>query len=202
MRPTAERIVAAIAVLVTATVVSACGGTSSTDQHAGHTGTNPAQGAQPVKHNADDVDFARNMIPHHQQAVDMSAMVPSRSTNPKVIVMAKHISMDQQAEIQMLQGLLAQWGEPEMSDNAGHGGMAIDGMVDEATMSRLGSLSGSEFDKLWLTSMIAHHRGAITMAQVEIAHGQNPDAVKKAKLIVDAQEIEIAQMNHLLSVPE
>ena len=124
MRAVTIRIASALAALATATVVSSC----SHPVHDVH------------EHNAADVAFAQNMIPHHQQAVDMSAMAPTHTANPDVIVIAKHISLDQQAEIEVLQELLAQWGEPAASEHTGHGGrdgMAIDGMVDTATITRL-----------------------------------------------------------------
>jgi uncharacterized protein (DUF305 family) len=177
------------------TVLSACSGSSSTSPHADHTAT----------HNEHDVTFARNMIPHHQQAIELSAMVPTNTTNHDVIIMAQHISEDQRAEIGVLEELLAQWGEelpPEHGAHDRHAAMGIEGMVDAATMNQLQSLRGTAFDELWLRSMIHHHQGAITMAQAEMARGQNPDAVKKAKIIVDSQQLEIAQMNHLLTVPE
>ena len=197
-------ITAVLAALAIAVVLGSCS-RSSTDVHAGHTGARATPDAQSAIHNADDVAFARNMIPHHQQAVDMSAMVPGNTHNRDVIVLAKHISLDQQAEIDTLQGLLAQWGEPvapEHGGQVGHGGMAMEGMVDEAILNQLPSLTGADFDRLWLRSMIGHHQGAVTMARTEIARGLNPDAVKLARIIVDAQQWEIATMNHLLAVPE
>ncbi len=87
MRAVTIRIASALAALATATVVSSC----SHPVHDVH------------EHNAADVAFAQNMIPHHQQAVDMSAMAPTHTANPDVIVIAKHISLDQQAEIEVLQ---------------------------------------------------------------------------------------------------
>jgi uncharacterized protein (DUF305 family) len=55
---------------------------------------------------------------------------------------------------------------------------------------------------LWLRSMVKHHQGAVTMARHELAHGQNPDAVKMAKIMVDWQQLEIGRMNTLSGVPE
>jgi uncharacterized protein (DUF305 family) len=181
------RVTAALAVLA-ATVVTACGESASS----------------PGRHNAADVSFAQNMIPHHQQAVDLSAMVPSHTTNRKLIVLAEEISSDQRAEIDMLQDLLAEWGQPLAPDHGSHhehGGMGVDGMVDAATMTELQSLTDADFDVLWLRSMIRHHRGAIAMAQPEIAQGENPRAVRMAKIIVEWQQYEIARMTSLLSVP-
>jgi uncharacterized protein (DUF305 family) len=201
MRAVTIRVTAGLAALATAAVVSSCGGSSSSDDHGTHSGHD----AHSIEHNEADVAFAQNMIPHHQQAVDMSAMVPSHTANPDLIVIANHIGPDQQSEIDVLKELLAQWGEPTAPDHSGHdghGAMGIDGMVDGATMSRLESLTGSEFDTLWLRSMIRHHQGAVAMARPEIVHGLNPDAVKMANIIVDWQQLEIAQMNKLVSVPE
>ena len=79
------------------------------------------------------------------------------------------------------------------------GSMPMEGMVDAATMAKLPSLTGTDFDTLWITSMISHHQGAVTMAQDEIAHGQNPDAIKSADIIVASQEREISYMRDLLA---
>ena len=76
--------------------------------------------------------------------------------------------------------------------------MAMEGMVDAATMAKLGSLNGAEFDTLWLESMIGHHQGAIEMAKAEIANGENVDAIGMAKTIVDTQQAEIDQMKQML----
>jgi uncharacterized protein (DUF305 family) len=192
------RIAAALAALAAVTALGSCSGARSTDQPAAQT-TSSTRDAQPRQHNADDVMFAQMMIPHHQQAVEMSAMVPSRSTNTDLLMLAKHISADQQAEIQTLQTLLSQWGQPVMANN-GHGATNMTGMVDESTMNQLQTLDGAAFDTLWMRSMISHHQGAVMMAQTEIAHGLSTDGIHVAKLIVTAQQREIAYMNHLLSV--
>ena len=93
--------------------------------------------------------------------------------------------------------LLVQWNEnPDLDTGSGHGVHgAMQGMVDEATISRLTSLEGNEFDQLWLTSMIAHHQGAIEMAKAEVANGANVDAKSLADRIIDTQQAEIGQMN-------
>ena len=142
--------------------------------------------------------FAQRMIPHHQQAVDMAAMVPSHTANPTLRVVAIHISTDQRAEISMLTDLLKQWGAPTSAPSA----MSMEGMVDDATMRRLPSLSGAEFDTAWITAMIGHHQGAVTMSQAELANGQSPDAQKMARLIINAQQREISYMTNLISTPE
>jgi uncharacterized protein (DUF305 family) len=183
------------AVVLSAAVLTSCGGSAPSGPHG-------PEHTAPAAHNAADVAFARNMMPHHQQAVDMSAMVPSHTADPGMLVIARDISSDQQAEIHTLTVLLGQWGEPAAMDQ-GHGGMpAMRGMVDPGTMNQLESLDGSAFDALWMRSMIDHHQGAVTMAQDEIAHGQSQDAITMARNIVATQQREIAVMTHLLSAAE
>jgi uncharacterized protein (DUF305 family) len=75
-------------------------------------------------------------------------------------------------------------------------------MVDGATLNKIQSLSGPSFDALWMTSMISHHQGAIAMAQNEIDQGRSPDAIQLAKMMISAQQREVAQMNHLMMVSE
>ena len=157
----ANPIAALLAAVVLTVVVGACGGPSP-----------PVSDPQSTKHNAADLTFAQKMIPHHQQALEMSAMVPSHTSNDHLIAIAKHIDLDQRAQIDTLQGLLKQWDEPVETAQMSHGGMAMDGMVDEPTMDTLKTLTGDDFDNLWLTSMIRHHQGAIGMAEPEIAHGE------------------------------
>jgi uncharacterized protein (DUF305 family) len=184
------RVVVLIAAVVTATVVSSCHESA------------PVPDAQSTVHNAADVAFAMNMIPHHQQAVDMAAMVPSRTSNRELLLLAKHISVDQQAQIDTLRDWLGQWGEQLPPDHMGHAGMTGEGMVDAATMDKLGTLRDTPFDLLWLESMIRHHQGAVAMAKPEIEHGTNPKAVKMAKIIVDWQQLEIGRMHAMLGPSE
>jgi uncharacterized protein (DUF305 family) len=199
---TPTSIVAVLAALLIAFVVSGCTSPPAADGHSDHTHseTTPVISGAPAGFNADDIAFASGMIPHHQQAVDMAALVPNRSTNPQVIQLASAISAAQEPEIQTLKAFLVQWQE-NPSDDTGHGdhaGMAMNGMVDDATMTRLESLKGTEFDTLWLESMIGHHEGAIAMAKAEIAKGDNVDAKTLAQHIVTDQEAEITQMKQML----
>ena len=99
-------------------------------------------------------------------------------------------------------GLLAQWGVQGAADHGDHSGMPTAAMVDGATLNEIQSARGSSFDALWMTSMISHDQGAITMAQTEIDRDQSSDAIELAGMIISAQQREIAQMNHLLSVTE
>jgi uncharacterized protein (DUF305 family) len=199
MIPVTRRVAAALASVTAALVLSSCS-SSASGGHADHSPADePVITGQPAGYDADDVSFATNMIPHHQQAVDLSAMVPDRSTNAGLIALAKQISAAQQPEINVMKVFLVQWNEnPDTnSGHTGHGS-TMKGMVDPATMTKLESLNGAEFDKMWLESMISHHQGAIEMAKAEIANGDTVDVKSLANNIVTTQEAEIGQMTRML----
>ena len=192
------RVLAVLAAIAAAVFLSSCTSPAS-DGHTEHEHTEePVITGQPAGYNADDVAFATNMIPHHQQAVDLSALVPDRSTNPELIALAAQVSAAQQPEIETMKVFLVQWKEnPDTgSGHEGHGA-PMAGMVDEGTMTKLGSLNGPEFDKLWLESMISHHQGAIEMAKAEIANGENVDAKRLAQTIIDTQQAELGKMKQM-----
>ena len=194
----AKRIAAVLAAAATVIALSSCSTTTKEDRGAPES---PAASANMESgHNTDDVMFAQMMIPHHQQAVELAALVPDRSTNPQVQQLAARIAGQQQPEINAMKAMLAQWevDSSEMPHQGAHG-MTMSGMVDEATMVRLEALKGTEFDSLWLTSMIGHHEGAIEMANVEIADGGNVDMIGLARAIVSAQQGEIDQMKQMLA---
>jgi uncharacterized protein (DUF305 family) len=199
MTSVAARVAALLVAVAAALFLSSCGGSSSDGAADRKTTDEPVITGQPAGYNADDVAFATNMIPHHEQAVELSAMVPDRSTNAELITLAQQISAAQQPEISVMKVFLVQWNEnPDAgSGHAGHGN-TMQGMVDAATMTKLQSLQGEEFDKLWLESMISHHQGAIEMAKAELANGGNVDAKGLAKNIVATQEAEIGQMKQML----
>ena len=140
--------------------------------------------------------FAQMMIPHHSQAVDMSAYALTNTTNPEILALAKKISSAQQPEIDLMGDWLHQWGVHDMGEMHS---MGSDGMLSEAQLAALKRAKDSAFDKLFLTGMIAHHQGAIAMAQEEIDNGKNSDAIQLAKNIITSQTAEIAEMKSLLN---
>jgi uncharacterized protein (DUF305 family) len=193
------RLAVVLAAIAAALFLSSCNSSASVDQTSHEQTDAPVITGEPAGFNADDVAFATNMIPHHKQAVELSALVGDRSTNPELIELAKQISAAQGPEIEIMKVLLVQWKEnaDTGSEHGGHGSAMV-GMVDEATMTKLKSLNGAEFDTLWLQSMISHHQGAIEMARAEITNGENVDAKGLAQTISDTQQAEIGQMKQML----
>jgi uncharacterized protein (DUF305 family) len=196
------RLVGLLAATFAALWLSAC--TSSTEQssgdgHTDHTHSAGDESAEVGPHNADDISFAQGMMPHHKQALEMVDLARENTTDPALLELASGIAAAQGPEMGQLSEMLRSWGQdPDAAmDHSGHS-MAMPGMVDTATMGRLESLRGAEFDTLWLQSMISHHQGAIEMAKAEIANGQNPEAKQLAEQIVKDQESEITQMKQML----
>lgn len=148
--------------------------------------------------NDSDVMFLQMMYPHHEQAVEMAALVEGRSTNPDIGSLAVDIADAQQPEMDRMTQWLIDWGQPapyEMDSDTGH---EHGGMMSDEQLASLEASSGTEFDRQWLTLMIEHHDGAITSAGTELEHGANTDAKAMAATIIETQQREIDTMRRLL----
>lgn len=159
--------------------------------------------SQPVEgaHNAADAMFAQMMIVHHQGALDMSTLAPTRAGSDEVKALATRIEKAQQPEIDQMTSWLRSWNEPLESGHGAHDmpGMDINGQTQEEVNKKLAGLKGTDFDRYYLESMIAHHEGALVMAKDEIAKGESPDAKKLSEQIVSSQAAEIAEMKKMLA---
>lgn len=152
-------------------------------------------------HNAADVTFASMMIPHHTQAVQMSdLLLAKQGIDAKVTGLATRIKTEQTPEITAMSGWLAGWGQdPSPSSMGGMAGMDHgNGTLSQADLDKLAKATGQDAAKQYLTGMVAHHRGAVAMAQTELAQGQNPEAKKLAQDIITGQQAEISEMSKLL----
>ncbi|MCY7412668.1 MAG: DUF305 domain-containing protein [Salinibacterium sp.] len=150
--------------------------------------------------NADSA-FVMMMIPHHQQAIEMSDMILGKSgIDAQVLALAEQIKSAQGPEIELMQGWLDDWGFGSMDgmDGMNHGG-GDDGMMSDEDMAALEDATGAEASRLFLTQMIEHHEGALAMAEDEIKNGKNPDVIALAQDIVTSQTVEIATMKQLLA---
>lgn len=144
-----------------------------------------------------DVMFLQMMIPHHQQAVDMSDLALEKSSNAQLRAIANAIKVGQTKEIVQMRQWLSDNGASETSGMPSHHGMGMGGMLSDSAMSRLRAATGTEFDRLWLEGMIAHHEGALHMVTM-IDDSQNAELAAFAASIKTVQSAEIAQMKALL----
>ena len=151
--------------------------------------------AEDAEWNAADVSFVKAMIPHHEQAVEMAKMVGS-TASPELVRLAAAITESQSGEIELMSVWLAEWGG-EVDAHGGHGG-DDHGMMSDEDMGSLAMASGMDFERMWLTMMIAHHEGAIKMATEVLEQGKDPRVAELAQAVIAAQQAEIVQMRAML----
>ena len=188
---------AAVAVAGLGLLLAGCGGSHDMDDMgmASPSGTSGASAA--------DAMFAQMMIPHHEQAVEMSTLAETRASSPEIKELAAEIKAAQQPEIDQMTAWLEEWGMPVMSgmDAMGeHGGHGMSGMLTSEQMQQLADAQGPEFDRLFAEFMILHHEGAIDMAE-DVVDSKDPRVAALAAEIIRTQAEEIAQMQAFLEGP-
>ena len=150
---------------------------------------------------AADAMFAQMMIPHHQQAVEMSTLAETRASSPKIKALAAEIKEAQQPEIDQMTAWLEEWGMPVMPMDEAmseHGGHGMSGMLTDDQMQQLADANGPEFDRLFAEFMILHHEGAIDMAE-DVVDSKDPRVAALAAAIIKTQADEIAHMQGFLN---
>ncbi|MFI6683930.1 DUF305 domain-containing protein [Streptomyces sp. NPDC050485] len=206
-----RRLAAAGTVAALALTLAACGssdnaksdGAAMSGMNHGSTGT-PASGGT---FNNADVAFAQQMIPHHQQAIEMAKLADGRAADPEVKDLATAIERAQDPEITTMKGWLKSWGKPLPSapmgampgmNHGSSGSSGTAGMMSDRDMSDLKAVTGKDFDKKFAQLMIGHHQGAVAMARNEQRSGANTDAKKLAGDVITAQTAEIEKMNQII----
>ena len=160
----------------------------------------PAAGEAP-RYTAADVRFVQGMIPHHAQALEMTALVEARTSRDDLRLMAQRITVSQQDEIAQMQRWLRARGQPLPDAHAHHAGHLMPGMLTPEEMARLAAASGAAFDRLFLELMIRHHEGALAMVgELFAAQGaaQESETYTLASDVDADQRMEIARMRALL----
>jgi uncharacterized protein (DUF305 family) len=142
-----------------------------------------------------DIMFLQMMIPHHQQAIDISNLAMKNSQDPELLELAKIIARDQAAEIKQMKAWLKDAGA---SEDMGHSMDGMGGMLNDDELAALSVATGKEFDTLWLKGMTEHHDGAIHMTQM-IEDAQNADIKAFGTKVIKDQSEQIAQMKKMLA---
>ncbi len=161
--------------------------------------TAPSEG-QDFRFNKQDVSFLRDMIVHHQQALEMADLAEEYAVTPDVRDLADDIRRAQRSEIAGMKAQLRAWGQGEGSNSghgSGHDGMP--GMMSPKQMAELAQARGRDFDHLWLHRMIDHHLGALKMASAEDQEGRSPAVRHFALHVKRDQAREIYHMVWLTS---
>lgn len=165
-----------------------------------------------TRYTAADIDFMTGMIHHHAQAIEISRLAPTHGARPSVQTLASRIINAQRDEIATMQRWLRDRGQPVpelheseqgiMVHGAGHAHMeGMPGMLSPEQIDRLSASRGSEFDRLFLTYMIEHHQGAVTMVRTLFSTdgaGQDEEVFRFASDVQVDQATEVARMQRML----
>jgi len=180
-------------------LLAACSGASQnmSDMSTDSIGTNATSSESSF--NDADVMFAQMMIPHHEQAIELADMAldPTLMAGEQVKTLASQIKSAQDPEIDLMTQWLTDWEKPLMDMSEEHD-MSMDGMLSVDEIAALGQLMGEEFDQAWATAMIAHHKGAIKMAETVKEDGKSTLVEDLASLIMQEQQSEITVLKTLL----
>ncbi|MEJ7809260.1 MAG: DUF305 domain-containing protein [Gemmatimonadaceae bacterium] len=186
----------------------ACGVAAATPIHAQSTGSTAGRSAAPASarpkdHVPADLAFMQGMIGHHEQALVMAAMAPTHGASKRIQLFAKKIDLSQRDEIAFVKRWL---GDRRLPLPAAHDHtmMHMPGMLTAEQMTQLDKARGARFDRLFLTFMIRHHEGALTMVQEMFAApggGQEPELYRFASDVDADQRTEIERMQQMLNTP-
>ncbi len=139
---------------------------------------------------AADVTFVAAMVVHHEQAVELAELAPGRAADPEVAELANRIAVVQAAEAESMR----RWLERRSSRDAAAEHEHAEGMpgeISRSTIDRAAELNGAAFDRLFVSAMIPHHRGALEMAEARLAERGDPAVARWARAIATAQALEI-----------
>ena len=157
-----------------------------------HSGHGSSSKESSSKYSADEIMFAQMMIPHHEQAVTMSELAFTNTTNPEILALAIDIRDAQAQEISQMRS----WIGNRTGHDADSHNMTMGGMLTDEDLETLASLKGEAFDQFFLTSMIAHHEGALDMVEM-IKDSTKSEVSTLAANIVKSQSAEIEAMKAL-----
>ena len=185
-----KRAITTIFIAILALSLSGCASASNKGMdHEGHTAG--ASGDL----SSDDVMFLQMMIPHHQQAIDISDLALTKSADAQLLALAKDIRDEQAAEIVKMKSWLKDAGaDLEMGHSMDH---SMGGMLSDSELAALKAATGKSFDLLWLKGMTGHHDGAIDMAAM-IENAKNPEIKSFGQAIVSSQSEQNKQMAAML----
>jgi uncharacterized protein (DUF305 family) len=160
--------------------------------------------SRPPADDSPEAGFARDMMTHHAQAVQMAEIVRDKTESQTMRTIAADMALTQQAQIGMMQGWLTTWGLPVAGTKPPMGWMGhpveglMPGMATPEEIDRLREASPEEADVLFLKLMIPHHQAAIPMAEAILRRTDRPEVEQLAQAIANSQQLEIQMMHEML----
>jgi uncharacterized protein (DUF305 family) len=160
--------------------------------------------SRPPGDDSAEAGFARDMIVHHGQAVQMAETIRDRTGSNTIRLLASDISLTQQGQIGIMQGWLGVWGLPVTGSEPAMAWMGhptrglMPGMAPPDEIDRLGTLSPERANVLFLRLMIAHHKAAIPMSEAILERSDEPEVDQLARSIIKSQKAEIENMRAMV----
>lgn len=168
---------AAFALILASVTLVACGGSSNSDSSSSANGTDRA--------------FSTEMIAHHEMAIDMAEVAQDKATRPQIQQLADDIVAAQKSEIDQMTAA-----DKRMAANGVKpADLGLSDSMMGMDMSASEMAGSKDFDRMFIDMMVTHHEGAVRMARVELAKGEDPQMRELAEAIIAAQTKEIRQMN-------
>lgn len=196
------------AITVTAMALTGCDSDPEEEQQDDVSSPVQAEGEVSDDFNDADVDYAANMIVHHEQAIEMSDLLLDKTDiDPEVTELAEDIKEAQGPEIEQMTAWLEAWGQEDAGSGGHEGmdhddmhddGMGHDGMMSEEDIAELENADGTDASRLFLEQMIIHHEGAVVMAEQHLEEGQSPEALNLSEHVIADQSDEIEEMEQIL----
>jgi uncharacterized protein (DUF305 family) len=159
---------------------------------------------QPPGKDSAEAGFARDMMVHHAQAVEMAEIVRAKTESNEIRILASDTALTQQAQIGQMQGWLGVWGLPVTGTEPAMAWMGhptegrMPGMATPEEVNRLRNAPPQEADAMFLRLMIPHHQAAVPMAEAILKETDRPEVERLASAIVASQRTEIATMRDML----
>lgn len=189
---------AALSAIIALAGCSTAGSSGSSMPGMDHSTMGSSSASAAANHNGSDTMFIQGMIPHHAQAVEMSDIIlKKQGIDARITALATKIKAAQAPGIEKMTGWLKEWNEPTQAA----GGHSMTGMMSGGDLASLNAAQGTDATRLFLRQMIAHHEGAVEMANAEVRSGQNADTVQLGEDIAGSQTVEIQEMKDLVAGP-
>ncbi|MBT2499715.1 DUF305 domain-containing protein [Agromyces sp. ISL-38] len=142
---------------------------------------------------AADLAFIDAMIAHHEQAVELTALAPGRAADQELADLAGRMHSVQAAEAEAMRSWLDRRRSRDVPDEHDHA-ETMRGEISRSTLDRAAELDGAAFDDLFIDTMVAHHRGAMEMAEDRLAEQGDPAVARWARAIATAQSLEVDRL--------
>lgn len=145
-----------------------------------------------------DSRFARQMIPLHEQALELAGLVPERSRNPEVRTLAEDVRVAREPQLEQLRVWLEEWGGQTGTDSADGAEPSTMQSPSGGEMVPLAEQTGSAFDRLWLEAMLTHLEAGVTVAETQLAEGRYRPSQRLAEELLSTHRSEIARVQAML----